>query len=285
VPNAVLVHDILRLYALPSVVCLHGSDVFIAERRRLVGAAVRRVFADAGAVTACSDDLLQRARRLGAPEERSRRVPYGVDVHAFAPGAACPELRQRYGVPEGAVFVLAVGRLVEKKGFVYLVDAAARAAGIHVVIAGEGDLRAQLETRAREQHAPVTFAGNMDRLEVAAALGVADIVAIPSVVDRAGNVDGLPYVLLEALAAGRAVVATRVAGIPDVVQDGRNGVLVAPHDAEDLAAALRRLAADRYTRERLGAAARRDAIERLSWEAHVTALEECLVQATALAAR
>lgn len=285
VPNAVVLYDLLRSQHVPFVVCLHGSDVFMAERSLLARPLARRALSLAGGVTACSADLLRRARYLGAEENRSRTLPYGVDIQAFAPRASDPNLRQRFGVPPGALMVLAAGRLVEKKGFSYLVDAAASVPGIHLVVAGDGDLRGDLAARARERRAPVTFAGSLDRSAMAAALAAADVVAVPSVVDRAGNVDGLPNVLLEALAAGRAVIATRIAGIPDVVRDGENGLLVAPQDAQDLAAALRALAADATMRERLGAAARRTAAEKLSWEAHTAALEDCLVQAAALEAR
>ena len=92
---------------------------------------------------------------------------------------------------------------------------------------------------------------------MAAALAAADIVVVPSVVDRAGNVDGLPNVLLEAMAAGRAVIASRVAGIPDVVTDGVDGILVERGGRRAaLAAALARLAGDPALRQRLGASAR-----------------------------
>jgi glycosyltransferase involved in cell wall biosynthesis len=92
---------------------------------------------------------------------------------------------------------------------------------------------------------------------MAAALQAADVAAVPSVVDRAGNVDGLPNALLEALAAGRPVIASRVAGIPDVVTHGRDGLLVAPKDVAGLAAAVLRLRDDAALRARLGSAARR----------------------------
>jgi glycosyltransferase involved in cell wall biosynthesis len=105
------------------------------------------------------------------------------------------------------------------------------------------------------------------------------------VVDRAGNVDGLPNVLLEALAAGRAVVATRVAGIPDVVRDGENGLLVPERDPEALAKALARLRGEPELRCRLAAAARRTAEETLTWGAAVRAFEEVYAQAAALDAR
>jgi glycosyltransferase involved in cell wall biosynthesis len=285
VPNAALILDIVRAHAAPLVVSLHGSDVFLAERFPPARALARRALRGAGAVTACSGDLRARAVRLGAAPERIRTVPYGVDATAFAPTLPSAGLRRRFGVAEGAVLVLALGRLVEKKGFASLVAAAAQVPELHVVIAGAGDLRHDLEEQARSLGAPVTFAGALDRADAAAALAAADVVAVPSVVDRAGNVDGLPNSLLEALASGRAVVATRVAGIPDVVEDGVNGVLVPPDDAGALAAALRGLAADPQARDRLGREARRRALGSLSWRSAGRAFEECYAQAAALDAR
>lgn len=285
VPNAALIADIVRAERAPLVVSLHGSDVFLAERLGPARAMARRAFREAGAVTACSADLARRALALGALPGRTRTVPYGVDTAAFSPGRAGSGLRRRLGVPEGALFVLAVGRLVEKKGFASLVDAMEGAPGVHLVIVGEGDLRADLERRARERQAAVTFAGTLDRAALAGALAAADVVAIPSIVDSAGNVDGLPNALLEALASGRAVVATRVAGIPDVVEDEANGLLVPPGDTAALAAALRRLAGDAGTRERLGREARRRAEEGLSWRSAARAFEESYAQAAALDAR
>jgi glycosyltransferase involved in cell wall biosynthesis len=116
---------------------------------------------------------------------------------------------------------------------------------------------------------------------LAAALQAADVVVVPSVVDRAGNVDGLPNALLEALAAGRAVIASRVAGIPDVVEDGREALLVPPGDADALASALTRLRDDPALREGLGSAARRKVASALSWEAAAVASEDCYRQAIA----
>jgi phosphatidyl-myo-inositol dimannoside synthase len=285
VPNAALIVDIVRAHRVPLVVSLHGSDVFVAERLLPARALARRALREAGAITACSSDLRQRALRLGAPAERTRTVPYGVDTAAFSPDRAAAGLRRRYGVADGALLVLAMGRLVEKKGFASLVEAAAQAPGVHVVIVGDGDLRGDLEGRARALASPVTFTGTLERGEAARALAAADVVAVPSVVDRAGNVDGLPNALLEGLASGRAVLATRVAGIPDVVEDGVNGLLVPPGDVAALAGALRRLAAEPETRERLGREARRRAEVRLSWRTAAQAFEESYAQAAALDAR
>jgi len=178
--------------------------------------------------------------------------------------------------------VLAVGRLVAKKGFTHLVEAARRVKELHVVVAGEGDLRPALEEQARAVGKRVRFVGALDRDTVARALAAADVVAVPSVVDAAGNVDGLPNTVLEALASGRAVVASRVAGIPDVLEDGVSGLLVPPGDPEALATALQRLARDPAERERLGREARERATQRHGWDAAGRRFEECYAQAAAL---
>ncbi|HET8645502.1 MAG TPA: glycosyltransferase, partial [Vicinamibacteria bacterium] len=285
VPNAVLVDDIVRAQGAALVVSLHGSDVFVAERLRPARGLARRALRRAGAVTACSGDLRRRVLALGARAERTCTVPYGVDVAAFAPRTPAPEVRRRLGVSPDGFLVLALGRLVEKKGFEHLVDAAAKTGGVEVVIAGEGDLRPALEQRARAAGAPVRLVGALDREAMAAALAEADVVVVPSVVDRSGNVDGLPNALLESLAAGRAVVATTAGGIPDVVEHDENGLLVPPADAGALAQALRRLAREPQTRERLGREARRRAVERLGWDAAARRFEECYVQASALDSR
>jgi glycosyltransferase involved in cell wall biosynthesis len=285
VPNAALVSDLVAGRRLPLVVSCHGSDVYMAERLPPARHLARRALERAGAVTACSEDLRTRLARLGAAESRLRTVPYGVDAAAFADARPEGGLRARLGVAEGEILVLGVGRLVEKKGFRHLVDAAAATPGVVVALAGDGDLRDELAAHGKAKGARLHLLGALGRDAVAAAMAAADVVAVPSVVDRAGNVDGLPNVLLEALGSGRAVVASRVAGIPDVVRDGVNGLLVAPGDPVALGASLAHLRDDAALRARLGAEAARDAREERSWAAAARRFEECYVQAAALPAR
>ena len=142
VPNAVLVADIVRAHGVPLVVSLHGSDVFVAERLRPARLLARRALRRAGAVTACSEDLRRRALALGAPAARTRhRALRRGRARVRAPAARARAAARAWAWREDAFLVLAFGRLVEKKGFAYLVEAAARTGGVHVVIAGEGDLR------------------------------------------------------------------------------------------------------------------------------------------------
>jgi glycosyltransferase involved in cell wall biosynthesis len=252
---------------LPLVLSLHGSDIFVAERHRLIGGVARRAFARAGAVTACSDDLRQRALALGADPASTTTVPYGVDTIRFGPNADVrAKTRAQLGVGTGPLIVSA-GRLVSKKGFEYLIDATRRLHAAHpgtrLAIAGEGDLAETL--RARATGLPVLFLGNQSQDDVAALIAAADVVAVPSIRDDAGNVDGLPNFALEALASATPVVATRAGGLPQAVTDNENGRLVAERDAEGLAAAIADVIGRADRGRSLGDAARARVLRAHSW--------------------
>lgn len=276
VPNGAMAWPASRIRSLPLVVSLHGSDVFLSEKKGAFRTAAKLAFARAAAVTACSDDLAERSLALGA-QKPPEVIPYGVDGGLFDVGAkACERgraLRRGLGIEEETIVVFAVGRLVRKKGFEYLIDAVARLyraqprVPITLVIAGKGDLHLELEQRAQghdvRQH--VNLVGDVDRASLPGYFAMADIVAVPSVKDAAGNVDGLPNVLLEAMASASAIVASDVAGIPQAIRHDRDGILVPEKDAEALAAAIASLAASEGRRRMLGESARIRALETFNW--------------------
>jgi glycosyltransferase involved in cell wall biosynthesis len=275
---------------LPLVVSLHGSDVYVAETialaRRVAGFTFRR----AGAVTACSADLARRATALGADPRRVEVVPYGVDTDRFHPDSLMrAKRRASLGVPAAAPLVFAAGRLVRKKGFEYLIDAIGklpRDQGVLAVIAGSGDLAAELQQRANATGAAerIRFVGNLSQDEVAGWLATADIVAIPSVRDDSGNVDGLPNIVLETMASGTPIVTTAAGGIGAVVEHGRTGTIVAERDATALADAIQALASDPEARVRLGEAARASVQARFGWEVAAARFEAAYDRALAIGA-
>jgi phosphatidyl-myo-inositol dimannoside synthase len=257
---------------LPLVVSLHGSDIFVAERSRALGAVARWTFRRTSWVAACAGDLGRRAILLGADPRRVATLLHGVDISEFATGDAAP-WRARAGAAHGELLVVALGRLVAKKGFSHLLRAAdrlqSRGVPVRLAIGGTGDLADPLAAEAARLGCAsrVRFLGDIPHDEVGGLLRAADVVAVPSVRDEKGNVDGLPNVLLEAMAVGRPLVSTRIAGVPDVVDHDRNGLLVPPGDDDALAAALERLATDRELRARLAAAAL-DRARALSWKSY-----------------
>ena len=261
------------LAPLPVVISLHGSDVYVAERHAPVGAAARWAFRGAAWVTACSADLRDRAVALGANAARCDVLPYGVDARRFAPApearVAC---RAQLGVDPSTPIVFTAGRLVRKKGLEYLVDGtvplARRWPSLRVVIAGGGDLEDELRARARHAGVAghVVFLGPISQADMPRWLAAADVVAVPSVRDDAGNVDGLPNVVMETLASGTPLVATPAGGIASVVEDGRTGRLVPERDAEALARAIGSVLADPASARDLGRAARQLVNDRYTWE-------------------
>jgi glycosyltransferase involved in cell wall biosynthesis len=262
----------------PLVVSLHGSDVYVSERHAAVGRAARAVFQRAAWVTACSDDLRQRAVALGAASDRTETVPYGVDVSRFRPDAgARAEVRRTLGIGE-APTIFSAGRLVSKKGFDVLIDAVrelrVEIPSVRLVLAGDGDLRDELARRAADLRASVLLLGQRPQDEIGRLAAAADIVAVPSVHDERGNVDGLPNFALEAMATATPVVATRVGGLASVITDGVTGRLVAERDAPALVAALRELLQQPDERRRLGQAARDLVARDLSWSRHAERLEQ-----------
>jgi glycosyltransferase involved in cell wall biosynthesis len=274
--------------SLPLVVSLHGSDVFVAERSAPAGAAARRVFARAGVVTACSDDLARRAIALGAAEDRTEVVPYGVDTARFGARARSDAgaLRATLQVPHGAPLLVTAGRLVRKKGFEYLIDALPLVAAhpdARLVIAGDGDLAGELRDRARAAGVAdrVHFTGNVPQDTVGAWFAAADVVVIPSVRDDSGNVDGLPNTVLEALASGAPVVATTAGGIASAIDDGDSGLLVAERDPRALAVAIAAVLDDPERGARLGRAARASAEARFGWDAAAARFEAAYDRALA----
>jgi glycosyltransferase involved in cell wall biosynthesis len=230
----------------PWLVTTLGGDVYALGDP--VSALLKRaVLRRAGAVTAMNADMTARLVTQGAPAQATHVMPMGADVELVRAAAA--------GVERVPGRILFAGRLVEKKGLAVLLAALRRVStpGWSLEVVGDGPLRAELEAAAAGL--PVTFRGALPRAELARAYGRSEVVVVPSVAAASGDQDGLPVALLEAMAAGCAVVGSRIAGIDAAVVDGDSGLLVPPGDAGALAATLDGLLADPDRRAKLGAGA------------------------------
>ena len=231
-----------RALGVPFTFGVHARDA----RKVPAGELARRGRA-AARVVACNPDVAGELRRGGVDVEL---VPHGVDLRRFRP--APPPANE-------PVRLLAVGRLVPKKGFDVLLDAVAGLpAGVRLRIVGDGPLRAALARRAEVLGLEdrIELAGAVTHRELPAEYAGAHVVVVPSVQDETGDRDGLPNVVLEAMACGRPVVASDLAGIPSAIADEVTGRLVAPGDAAGLRDALAALAPDPARRAALGHAAR-----------------------------
>lgn len=238
-------------------VTTHAKDIFHAGVDREV---LAEVLAGADKVVAISAYNLAFLReRYPHAADAMVLVRNGIDLGRFA--------YQRPATPGPVLRVAAVGRLVEKKGFDVLVDAAelARSRGLtlEVRIAGDGELRADLARRidAAGLDGVVTLLGPRGQEEVRALLRWADTLVAPCVVGADGNADGLPTVLLEAMAMGVPCISTAVTGIPEAIHPAHadrpaTGLLLTPGDVDGLAQALAGLAEPTFPREAVSLAAR-----------------------------
>jgi len=268
VPNGPLARGLATRTAFG--VGIHGSDVFLAERA-LARGAVRRTLAACDFVTGCSPELVARVCALGFPDAEARVIPYGVDAQTYRPGPAIRmDWRRELGIPAGAPLLLGLGRMATKKGFqVFLPELPALLAAVpelHVVLAGAGDLLARFRAQTAPLRDRVHFPGAVLRDTLPDLFRAADAFVLPAVHDPRGNVDGLPNVVLEAMASALPVVATAVSGIPLAVRDGVEGLLVPEGDGRALREALLAVFADRDRARRMGEAGRRRAVDELSWD-------------------
>lgn len=274
-PNGFLAARAKRRTGVPYAAMLHGSDVFMAERNALFRWMARVALAGATYVTSCSPDLRDRLLAVGGREhaDKIHLVPYGADLPTPPSDEEIVAARDRLGLEAGDRPVVAVGRLVDKKGFDVLVAALpsllARVPAAKLVIGGGGPLAGPLAEQARSLGVAerVVFAGPLQHHQVLALMALGEVFVMPSVRDAQGNIDGLPVVIPEAMAAARPVVATDIAGIPLAITDGETGLLVPERDPEALAAALARPLADRDLAARLGRAAGERVARELTWRA------------------
>jgi glycosyltransferase involved in cell wall biosynthesis len=231
---------------------------------RLVFAAVaarNRWMRDADAFVAMSRTIAAEFAAAGVPERRIALIPHGVDLQRFRPASAEERtaLRERLSLPARACLVAYTGRLLRGKGLETLLEAfssaRARCPELFLLLVGSGagqslSIEGLLRARAAEPDLAghVAFAGHVE--DVADHLRAADVFAFPSLFEALG------LSLVEAAACGLACVGSRTGGIVDVLEHEQSGLLVAPGDAEALAAALVELGSDAALRGRLGAAAR-----------------------------
>jgi len=213
------------------------------------------------AVIAISEGVRAALLAAGVRPHRICVVPSGVDLgRVEAPRDARGRVRAAWGAREGDVVVLVPGALERRKGHAVLLEAArrlqsnGRGAPLRWVFCGDGSERGALTGAAAPLGDAVRFEGFRD--DIGACLAAADVVALPSLQE------GLGVAALEAAAAARPVVASRVGGLAEAVADGETGILVAPGDPSALAAAIDGLAADAGLRARLGAAARERVVAR-----------------------
>jgi glycosyltransferase involved in cell wall biosynthesis len=258
-----------RLTGLPYSFTAHARDVYQVPR-----SALAERIREADAVLTCCYSNLEYLGEL-APEERRKLqvLRYGIDLGTFRPAQP-----PRTDVP----LVVSIGRLVEKKGFGDLIAACRvlKDGGLRFrcVVYGDGPLREELveAVTCLGLSGEVTFAGARTQRELQGLLQQAHVFALTPCVTDDGDRDGVPNALLEAMACGLPVITTTVAGIPEVIVHGHNGLLAEPHDVPVIADHLAALITDPPLRTRLGSNARNEVVANFDREANARQLASVL---------
>jgi glycosyltransferase involved in cell wall biosynthesis len=231
----------------------------------------------------CTAAGFRHLEALAAEPKRIHLSYHGLDLERFAPFAG--ERPATDGSdPRQPVRILSVGRAVEKKGFDLLLQALARLpAGLHWRFehVGGGELLPRLKSEAARLGIAdkVSWLGSLAQQEVLERYRAADLFALACRIGADGDRDGLPNVLVEASSQRLASISTEVSGVPELIRDGDNGLLVPPEDAAALAAAIERAIRDPALRARLGAAAEERVRTAFDYHASVRQLTRLFEQA------
>jgi glycosyltransferase involved in cell wall biosynthesis len=255
-----------RRLGIPLAVWIRSEDELRPElslrfrllSRRILTAA-DCVIAQTPKILALTESFLSAGRCRSGDEPRLHTIGNGVELQET-------DSTRRRGL-------LFVGRLVRRKGVDVLLEALGEADGVELVVVGDGPERRRLQRRAGDL--PVRFVGEQPREAVVHEMRRAQALVLPSL-----HGEGLPNVILEAMACGLPVVASDNGGIPEIVRDGETGLLVPSGDASALALAVRRLLADDALRERLRAGGREVAAQH-DWPGVVRSVEEVLTRLAA----
>jgi glycosyltransferase involved in cell wall biosynthesis len=249
-------------FRLPVVTTLHGY-VTRGTRLDLYYRLDRHVLRRIDHCIAVSQDLDNLLADLGVAQQRRSLIENGIDTELFQRRVPQAEMKQQLGFQPDRLLVGAVGRLQPEKGFGDLIQAAAglldRDLDFDLAIIGDGPLHKELEQQ-------IALTGHRDRIRLLGFRG--DMIELYQALDvfaLSSYREGLPNVLLEAMAMGTAVVATRIAGIPQVIQSGVNGLLVEPGDCGPLQTALRDLLRSPSLRQQLQGRARQTVEQRYSF--------------------
>jgi glycosyltransferase involved in cell wall biosynthesis len=266
-----------RKLHLPSVITMHGGDVYVNPEqgydfptRWYVRPALRWTLRHAGALTAITEDCRQHALRVGAPAEQIHLVFNGTDLRRFSPGDNGNRPDPRFG-PH---MIFACRQLFPRKGIRFLLEAGAQLKpqfpDLKIVLAGDGFERPELVSLATRLgiESDVTFLGWVPNAELPPYYRAAAVSVIPSLEE------GFGIPAAEAMGCETAVVASDAGGLPEVVEDGVTGLVVPRGDSAALARAIGSLLADPQRRRRMGQAGRERVLRLFDWDRSAQQFEE-----------
>ena len=259
-PNGFIAARVSKVTGIPLLIQTHGSDVFTAEKNSLFRFMARYAASQAHYIVSPSPDHITRLCAIGIEKSKIGLVPNTVeaDFSGSVSQDDTDRLKKTLGIPGDHSVVLAMGRMVYVKGFDFLLEAFQKVAreqqNVTLVLAGDGVLYDNIReiSRKLEIHDRVIMPGAVSRQNVPVYFKMADIFVAPSIRHESGAVDGLPVVVPEAMASGLPVIASNVGGIPVLIKNGHNGILVRERDVDAIAGSIINLLNDHNKRKQFG---------------------------------
>ena len=257
----------------------YGSQGIKNSWRRI---AYKLMLSKSGAVVACSDEVrASLIQELGLKEDPGLKlvsVPNGVDLPVPVSEAEKTEIRREFGVDKSSPLVVGAGRLTDQKNFQFLISATPlikeKVPDFKVVIGGDGELRPELESQIATMGLTDTIHLPGNIMKLPALLQAADVFTLPS------KFEGLPLILLEAMASGLPSVCSKIKGTDEVIEDGSTGALVALNNVETYSTAIVKLLQDESARLAMGQAARQRVESKFSFDRVLQQLETLYIQVT-----
>jgi glycosyltransferase involved in cell wall biosynthesis len=274
-PHGLMAYPVNKLLGIPMLFSFHGAELLLAKKFNFVGSILRWQIPMAKSVTANSSFTKALIQKLYSGEVTV--IPYGLTIE---PKKTVSRLS------EEDIKLLFVGRLDERKGLRYLLEALPLVLSKHPVrlrIVGKGILEDEIKAKCQELNLDkvVDFLGFVSKEELANEYASCDIFVLPAIVDSKGDTEGLGIVMIEALAHEKPVIASAVGGIVDVIQSGVTGILVKEKDPQALFQAIVDLIADPVRAKELGQRGLKDIQVRFGWSHLVLLWQDVFTKALA----
>ncbi len=280
-PNGFIAGVVSKLIGVPVVSTLPGSDVYMADRNNLYRHMARFAAETSKAISSNSPQLLKDLAHIceklgskkGSIQKKSFPIMYGVDPKKFYPTTKnLLKIRKKLNIPKDSIIITSVGRLVSKKGYKYLIEAASKIIRINknviFAIFGEGDHRQELEAKVHDFKLDnnFRFPGWVKYDEMLYYQNLGNVFVLPSIRDEEGNLDDQSVSVVEAMACAKPIVTTDFPGYKIAVEDGKNGFLIPEKRSDLIAGALNKIISSKRTATSMSQRSRYLAVNRLSWK-------------------
>jgi glycosyltransferase involved in cell wall biosynthesis len=259
IPNGLMAYLASKITKVPYVITIPGTDAYLVYKSKMFARIAKVIANSSSGIISNSPFLLKRITDLGIKNKPTEIISYPVDVnHLRISNSGVVSLRSKLDIANTDLIIMAVGRLVYKKGFEYLIKAMPKVIKKYphtkLIIGGDGDLKQDLIRMTKELKIEnnILFTGNIERDEILAFYNLADIFIAPSIVDREGNADGGPVVSYESMACGKPQIATDILGVSSIIKNGVNGYVVKQKNFVEISNAINKLLESGEIRKRMG---------------------------------